>query len=183
MTQQITDYIRHQVMINGSTNAFANGIIAWWLLKDGRAMEWWGDKSFAIDIMATGFLLPFIVALIVIPLQKRKITSGKLPILTLDKGDWPQRWLIPFPKSMFLTSLLFGSAGLFLFSPLTFAAFLILGIDSITPANYSIFKGVWAGLVASILVGPMIMIGLRAEKYPDIPSPHQQADETIKESH
>lgn len=58
------DHLRHEVLIGGISNTIFNGLIAWLLLKSGPALAWGGEHSFAVDVIATALLLPFIVALI-----------------------------------------------------------------------------------------------------------------------
>jgi hypothetical protein len=36
----------------------------------------------------------------------------------------------------------------------------LIGVQDFTPLQYSIFKGIWAGVLASILVVPMILLAL-----------------------
>ena len=40
-------------------------------------------------------------------------------------------------------------------------AFYLLGVQEVAPLHYSIFKGLWAGLMAAILVLPMVLCALR----------------------
>ena len=69
MVKSVTarSHLRHEVLVGGISNTIFNGLIAWLLLKSGPALGWGGQNSFAVDMLATGLLLPFIVALIVIP--------------------------------------------------------------------------------------------------------------------
>jgi hypothetical protein len=70
MNHTIADsaHIRREVLVNGISNAVFNGVIASLLPRSGPALRWTGERSFAIDMLTTGLLLPLIVALIVIPL-------------------------------------------------------------------------------------------------------------------
>ena len=67
MTDYARSHLKHEVLVGGISNAFFNGIIAWLLMKGGPPLAWGGAHSFAVDVFATALLLPFIVALIVIP--------------------------------------------------------------------------------------------------------------------
>jgi hypothetical protein len=46
-------------------------------------------------------------------------------------------------------------------APATLLGFQLAGVEKIAPLSYAIFKGVWAGLVAAVLVVPMVLIALR----------------------
>ena len=161
MTQELWAYLKKELTVNGVTNAFFNGLAAWLLLKNKDSLSWWGANSFAIDILATAFILPFIVALILIPLQKRKIAKAKVATITPGLGIWREDWLFKFPRSLWLAALLFGCIGLVLVAPPTLLLLLAAGIDSFSPQCYALFKGVWAGMLAALLTIPMILVGLR----------------------
>jgi hypothetical protein len=47
------------------------------------------------------------------------------------------------------------------FAPLTLLGFYLLGVQQIEPLHYALFKGVWAGLMAAVLVVPMVLCALR----------------------
>lgn len=155
-------HIKHEVLVGGISNTIFNGIIAWLLLKSGPALAWGGDHSFAIDVIATAFLLPFIVALIVIPLQRGKLNKGKLQPIHLGARSFMQRMADRLPAGTFKSALLFGLFGMCIIAPLTLLGFYLLGVEQVSPLNYSIFKGIWAGLMAAVLVVPMVLLALRA---------------------
>lgn len=155
-------HIRHEILVSGISNTVFNGVIAWLLLRNGAALRWGGEHSFVVDVIATSFLLPLIVALIVIPLQRGKLNKGKLPPVNLGTTSVVQSLADRFPASTFNSALLFGLIGLLLIAPLTLVGFYALGIEEIPPAQYAVFKGIWAGIIAAVLVVPMVLIALRA---------------------
>lgn len=163
-------YIQREALTNGITNTLANGLIAWWLLKGSPPLTWGGAHSFSVDVVATAFLLPLIVALIVIPLQRRKLRLGKQSLRPLNQNRWLERQLSRFPQTLWASALRFGLVGTLLFSPLTLAAFFALGIEHVAPAHYALFKGLWAGLLAAVMVVPMVMLGLSEPQPPKQPS-------------
>jgi len=154
-------HIRHEVLVSGISNTVFNGVIAWLLLKNGPALRWSGEHSFAVDVIATGFLLPLIVALIVIPLQRGKLRKGALAPIDLGKSSFMQSLADRFPASTFKSAGLFGLVGAVIIAPLTLAVFYLLGVDEISPLRYTLFKAAWTGLVAAVLVVPMVLIALR----------------------
>lgn len=154
-------HIRHEILVSGISNTVFNGVIAWLLLRSGPALRWSGEHSFAVDVIATGLLLPLIVALIVIPLQRGKLNKGRLATINLGPASVMQSLADRFPASTFKSALLFGLIGMLLIAPLTLAGFHVLGIAEIAPARYALFKGIWAGAIAAVLVVPMVLIALR----------------------
>lgn len=154
-------HLRHEVLVGGISNTIFNGLIAWLLLKSGPSLAWGGDHSFVVDVVATAFLLPLIVALIVIPLQRGKLNKGKLQPIELGASSAIQSVANRLPASTFKSALLFGLFGMCVIAPLTLAGFYLVGIEQISPINYAVFKGIWAGLMAAVLVVPMVLLALR----------------------
>ena len=154
-------HLRHEVLVGGISNTIFNGLIAWLLLKSGPALAWGGEHSFVIDVIATALLLPLIVALIVIPLQRSKLNKGKLQAISLGPASTMQSIANRFPAGTLKSALLFGLFGMCVIAPLTLVGFYLVGVEEIAPTTYAIFKGVWAGAMAALLVIPMVLIALR----------------------
>ena len=163
MSSNARRHLRHEALVGGLSNTLFNGLIAWLLLRSGPSLRWGGDHSFVIDIFATALLLPLIVALIVIPLQRSKMRKGRLQALDLGPDSALQRCADRFPHSTIASALLFGLLGCLLIAPLTLAGFYLLGIEQVSPTAYAIFKGIWAGAMAAALVIPMVLVALRDE--------------------
>jgi glucose-6-phosphate-specific signal transduction histidine kinase len=154
-------HLQHEAWVGGISNAFFNGIIAWLLLRSSPPLTWGGEHSFAVDVIATALLLPLIVALIVIPLQRSKLRKGKLQSFALPTGSTIQAIADRFPGGTGKSALLFGLTGMLVVAPVTLLVLFALGVDEFAPMNYAIFKGIWAGLMAAILVVPMVLVALR----------------------
>lgn len=154
-------HLKREVLVGGISNAFFNGVIAWLLLRGGPALAWGGEHSFAVDISATALLLPFIVALIVIPLQKSKLRKGKLQPMRLASPSIMQSLADRLPASTFGSATVFGLVGLLVIAPLTLLGFQLFGVQQVSPAVYALFKGCWAGAMAGVLVVPMVLHALR----------------------
>jgi len=161
MTKEAKLHLRHEALVGGISNTVFNGAIAWWLLKDGPALAWSGEHSFVIDIFATAFILPFIVALIVIPIHRRKLAKGSIATIDFGLNSRLQRWVNRLPQSTLGNAFCFGLTGLFLAPALPLIGFYLTGVEQIEPVHYAIFKGLWAGLMAAILVIPMVISALR----------------------
>ena len=157
----IRDTIRREILVSGISNAFFNGLIAWLLLRAGDNLTLTGEHSYAIDVAATAFILPFIVTLIVIPLNQRKLAAGKLAGIQLDPGHCLGASLMRFPAGLWSRALSFGSLTMLIVTPLTLLPLWVLGLHEFTPVAYALFKGVWAGLVAAALTTPMLLLALQ----------------------
>lgn len=166
MTEDSRSHLFHEAVVGGVSNTVFNGLIAWLMLRGGPPMAWSGAQSFAIDIAATALLLPLIVALIVIPLQRKKLRAGKLQPIYLGPDSPLQALADRFPASTPLSALLFGLLGLVVIAPLTLLGFYLLGVQQVEPLPYALFKGVWAGLMAAVLVVPMVLCALRPPAVP-----------------
>ncbi len=154
-------HLRHEVLVGGISNTVFNGLLAWLLLKSGPALAWGGEHSFVVDVFATALLLPLIVALIVIPLQRSKLNKGTLQPISLGPASTIQSIANRFPAGTLKSALLFGLFGICVIAPLTLLGFYLVGVEEIAPTTYAIFKGVWAGAMAALLVIPMVLIALR----------------------
>ncbi len=155
-------HLKQEALTGGISNAIFNGLIAWLILGGGPDLAWTGEHSFTVDVLATAFLLPFIVALIVIPLQRRKLNKGDLQTMELAPGSLLQRMADRFPAHTLKSSLLFGLVGLVIIAPLTLLFLYAGGIERFSPSAYAVFKGVWAGLMAAVLVVIMVLVALRS---------------------
>ena len=160
--------LKNEAWIAGLSNAIFNGLIAWLMLRGGPDLVWEGQYSFVVDILATAFLLPLIVAFIVIPVQRRKLNSGERQPMKLESGCMLQSLADYLPNRIISCALCFGLAGVLIFAPMALLTIYAGGIDSFTPAAYAAFKGVWAGLMAAVLVVVMVLVALRG---PTVVSP------------
>jgi len=163
MTHELTTYLKHECSVNGLTNAFFNGLICWLLIKNNGTITWWGQHNFGYDILATGFILPFIVTLIVIPIQRRKTANNKTPAFTLDPSNSSHAILNKFPASNMGRAFYFGLIGMIVVGGLSLLILGLVGVQNFSAVEYSIFKGVWAGVLATILVTPMILLALHQD--------------------
>ncbi len=156
MSDEVNAHIRHEVKTNGVMNTVFNGGIAFLLLKGGENLSLRGD--IIVDLMATGAILLFIVSLILIPLNRSKVAKGKLATHDWDNNKSLHRLLQKFPKSLFARALIFALFGLLVIAPLTAGVLFVVGATEFSPLAYSIFKGLWAGLMAAAMTVPMVLL-------------------------
>ena len=162
----IQHHIRKESIINGVTNAFFNGLAAWLLLKSHASMPFLGQQSIVGDFMATAAILLFIIALILIPLNRSKVRKGKLASISLDANNRLHRILSRFPQSLFGRALVFALIGLLILAPITLIPMALVGIEELAIPTFVVVKSIWAGIIASLMVGPMILLAASSEPAP-----------------
>lgn len=160
-TPDIASTIRHEALVSGVSNTVFNGLIAWLLLRAGSNLTLGGEHNYVLDVAATAFILPFIVALIVIPLNRRKQAAGRAPQVQLNPSNTLHAVVMTFPKNLWAQASCFGFLTMLVITPLTIVPLWALGLHEFTPAAYAIFKGVWAGLMAAALTTPMLLLALQ----------------------
>ncbi len=140
-----------QCAIPTAINLVANALIAWLSHLSTKTVPIWGGSSISVDLLATSFLLPFIVCLAVSPGVKKKVKTRKLspiPSSQLPIFMWYKR--PPWQRAIFI-----GFLGV------VFAGIPVIWILSISQAqpiptmSFAIFKGFWAAAIAS-LITPII---------------------------
>lgn len=157
MDEALRQHIRKQAWHNFAVNLVLNGLIAWMLLRGRPAFGAWGEHGYGPDMMATGFILAALVGVIVIKIHRAKRLKGEfenLPDAALGvlasvarRGDWGN-------------ALLFGLAGALLSAGFV-GMLMLLPLPPFEPQTYAVVKGVWAGVLAALVVPPAIKLGLR----------------------
>jgi len=138
--------LRDQALYPAFFNALFNGAITWLLFRSREVAALWGEGGFAIDLLATAFLLPLISCLIVSPLVTRQVSSGKLSPLE-SAAVWP----------LWSRALLLGFAGLlFAAVPLVLLLSLLQAPElQLSTQDYALYKALWTALIAAA-VTPVI---------------------------
>lgn len=132
-------------------NLVLNGAIAWALFRSGSAIPLWGESSVGVDLLATGFLLPFLTCLIVSSLVARQVRTGRVPALAPDRlphFHWYRRPPLARACALGAAGVVFGAI------PVVWA----LALGNATPMavpSFIVFKAVWAAMLASI-VTPLV---------------------------
>ena len=133
-------------------NFLENGLIAWLIHGSSTRVAIW-DKlgGIILDLLLTGFFLPFLICIIISPIVAAQVRSGKLTPLSPEQfPHW--RW---FRRSFWIRGLVLGFAGV-IFGALPVVSALILGqAQSFPMFSYVLFKAIWAAMLAS-LVAPII---------------------------
>jgi hypothetical protein len=151
-----------ETIANGIINAIINGGLAWLMLAGVDSLTAGGDNSYIADTTATAFILPFILSLIVISLNRRKLNAGKISPVELSRGNRLHANLARFPESVWGQAFLFAVIATLVTTPLVIGLLWMAGLPAIPPADYAIFKGAWTGILAASLVRPAMLVALRA---------------------
>jgi hypothetical protein len=131
-------------------NLLINGVIAWALFRNATHVPLWGQSSIAGDTIATAFLLPAITCLIVTPLARGRVRSGRLA--AASGAAW--RWI---PRNMLWRALLIGLLGLLVLTPPTLLVFDALRVGQLSPWHFVYFKATFAA-VEGALVTPFLAL-------------------------
>lgn len=164
MNEVISANIKKETAINGGLNAVLNGLIIWFMKKDGGTVSLVGEDGFGMDITITAVALMFLITMIVMAIQRRKVRKGNMVTFNWDLSNRMHRVLAAFPRSVWLSGLIFGVVGLIVVAPVTLGPMALLGFTEMTPMAYAIFKGVWAGILAALIIPPIIMLALAEPK-------------------
>lgn len=149
-------YIFKEASINGVINGCVNGAFAWYLSEEKPVLSVWTAQGVLVDFIATAVILVFILSLIVLPLQRRKVAKEGLaavqpPFAFMRYMGWlaPQRDVV---KALALALL----AGL-LSLPVLATLFSVAGVDQISRFDFTLLKSVYTGVVAAAVV-PLIVL-------------------------
>ena len=132
MSKALRRHIRRETVVSFIINAIINGLLAWWLLKQKAMLSLWGQEGFAVDLVVTGFIMLFLIASIVV--------------------------LRKLPRRLPLLALCFALFGALIVAPLTIFVMQAVSVTELTPMTYSIFKAVWAGALAALMIAPLIWL-------------------------
>ena len=151
--------IREQVIAPAAINFALNAGIAWLIFRGRGVVPLWGAGGIAQDAVATLFLLPFLTCLIVTPLVRRALGSGKLP--PLDAAIDLPRLVERLPRALLARAAALGLAGVAGGAPLVLGAIAMAG-GALAVPTLVLAKGVYTGALAA-LVGPLIALRTLAE--------------------
>lgn len=160
MPPVLTRHIKKESISNFVINMLCNGVIAWFIFKPQATLALWGEHGFGIDLLVTALLLSLILSAIVIMIHRHKLAKNKIDALLWNANVTSHRLLRLIPSHWLPASLCFAVAGLLLLGLPTFALLYASGFHEMSVLHYSIFKGIWAGLVAAMIIPPVIMVAV-----------------------
>jgi hypothetical protein len=141
-------------------NLAINGGLAWYIFRHKPELSLWGANGFGQDMLVTALLLWLLLSVIVIAIHRKKAKAGHLPAVA--DADYPtmRRALSWLPRGTWAASTILGFIGVILFALPLLAAFHMLDVSTMSPMHYSIFKGVWAGVMAAFATPIAILFPL-----------------------
>lgn len=165
MNIAVLQKIRKIQIKNTLLNTVANGLAAWLLLRSSKSVTLsGGTNNYPGDLAASAFLLLFIIGLIMIPIFRKKVRTGQMEAIEWNRNKTSHRILSALPSNPALAALSIGLFGLTVITPFTITVMYLLGITEMTPLSYAIFKGIWAGGLAGLSAGPIVLLGLASSK-------------------
>lgn len=153
----IAEHIRKETRNNVLINMLLNAAIAYATLSGVSALSAWGEHSYGKDLIITGFILGAILSGIFIAVTRSKCSNGDMTPEGDDRNA--MAWLIPY--KVWGACLWIGVLSAAIAAPLLIALLGALGMETLPPTTYALIKGVWAGLLAGIIVPVAIRQGLR----------------------
>lgn len=139
------------------TNFAINAVISWYTMKKYADLTIWGEAGVGVDILATGFLLPFLSCLIISPILRNRIKRGQLQPLKAEQvgGNMHNR-------SILVRGVILGLIGLLLASVPLILVFKYFWTLPIPLWSFIWIKGSWAGVLGGI-VAPFIAYWVLAD--------------------
>ena len=146
--------VRKGIIANFVFNVAINGGLTLWLMGGNETLAMWSDPAFGPDLLITGFLLSAIVAAIGLEVHRRKARRGDMAPVPLEGS----RLQFLTGRNRWSTCTIFGLAGTAL------SAVILLGVGlaatSLSLNEYAMVKGLWAGVLAALIVYPSTVLGL-----------------------
>lgn len=151
-------FIVGQQVVPALINAGLNGAIAWAQHAKTPVLGLWDNNAYAIDLLATGFLLPAISWLILRPLLRSQQAKGKAPSLV---GCHVPRLLPWMSSSLWRGSLTAGLIGMLAVGCTAVIAAMALGSPEFTGQHYAWLKAGYAGVLTVVMQPLMVFAALR----------------------
>lgn len=142
-----------QIISPALINIVANGAISWVAFKNAELIRYWDAVPVGPDILLTGFLLPFIMAMINSRLIAVKVHAGeieRIPVADFPSQGWHQ-------CSIFSRSFFLGVLGLLLLALPTVLILPLIWAEPLSLWGFVLFKALWAA-VLTVLVCPVIAV-------------------------
>ena len=153
----VQEHIRSETKKNFWINLILNGVIAYATLHGIAELTTWGEHSYGRDLIITALILCTILSGIFIAVFRHK--CKKEQIVPEDDEGQALAWLLPY--SPWLAAPWMGIIGACLAVPPLLGLLAVFNLGTMTPLTYALIKGLWAGVLAAIVVPIAIRQGLR----------------------
>jgi hypothetical protein len=158
-------FIVSQQVIPALINGLINGAIAWAMHRHTLELGLWDRGAYAVDLLATGFLLPAISWLIIRPLLQRQAAAGKAPLLAGLPRPWLLRWMHP---TLWGGTAMIGLMGMLLVGGGVVLALQWAGSPDFAGTGYAAFKTAFGALVTLLLQPVMVFAALADHQGGDV---------------
>ncbi|MDB6060165.1 MAG: hypothetical protein JWM78_268 [Verrucomicrobiaceae bacterium] len=155
----------HEHIVKETRNSFLinlaiNGSLAWFIFRHRPTLALWGPNGFGQDMLVTALLLWLLLSVIVIAINRKKSKAGEFPQIAASDYPFMRRALRWLPRGIWAASTCLGFVGVILCALPLLIAFHVLDVSMMSPLNYSIFKGLWAGAMAAVATPIAILFPL-----------------------
>jgi hypothetical protein len=166
-------YLLSQSLIGALINFLVNGAVGWVLYSKLSEIPLYGSQSIAGDIVATSFLLPVLVCLIVTPLVRNEVRTAGLPA-----GSWihpASSRVAHLLRNLPLRAMVVGVFAALLVSPVAIWTIDELGVVGLDFWSFLLLKATFAaalaGAITPIVAGLALADGLAASASRSITQP------------
>lgn len=156
-------YIFKTALHSGVTNSIVNGLFAWFLSGGKTYLPIYGGAGVLVDYLATTAILIFILTLIVLPMQRKKAPLN-MQVNAAAPSYYSTFFAYMSTYRNIAIALLLAFYGLILVAPLLlviFEAIGVFGVSELSRLYYSVAKGLLMGIVAALVVLPIIYIAIK----------------------
>ena len=151
--------IQDQIIGSAIFNALLNALLAWLTFRRHASVPMKGDPSIIGDAIGTAVLLPLLTCVIVTPLVRKVLKTGKLePLVTPSPARSMVLWL---PRLSFARGLVLALGALATCAPIYLGLLVVAGIDQLSVGAFVAIKTVYAALMAG-LCAPVIALYVMA---------------------
>lgn len=155
--QNITTHIRKEAIGNATANGVINGGVAWYMSKNQDELFVWGAGGIVADFVYTTLILVFLLSLIVLPLQRKKLS--KFHSLANHSGVNTNRillWLSKYKDPM--KSLILACAAACVALPILIVVFTLASNAGYSPAHFTAFKAIYTAILAATIVPILVRV-------------------------
>lgn len=153
MTQNQVKYLIRQAIIGAAVNLVLNAAIGWAAYRSLGRIPFSGSPSISGDLVATAFLLPLIVCLIVTPLVRAEVRNGRITPVERSQGLLSRL----LPRGIIVRGIVLGLLAAVTLAPVTIWALQDIGMREMSLWRFVSFKAAFAGGLAA-LITPVIAL-------------------------
>jgi hypothetical protein len=150
-------YVAQHALSEFIVNFYLNMAIGAYFFWDLGQVPLWGMTSIIVDLLATGFILSFVVSFIVFVRFRKQRRQGEIGAITISARAGRIMFML-VPRNVWARPFVLGIHGL-IAATVTLAALRLVDVTSLPFWPCIVFKGSFAGALASYTV---VLSGCRA---------------------